>query len=83
MVPSHPQDQGLLHHRTEQQSFLQVQGDQGGQRGQEVRVNHLFHLGREDPGHLEVLSLLLDPQIDMMLGMKLLQAATESGYPQS
>lgn len=29
--------------------LLQVQGDQGGQRGQEVRVNHLFHLGREDP----------------------------------
>lgn len=29
---------------------LQVRGDQGGQRGQGVRVCHLYHLGHGDPG---------------------------------
>lgn len=56
-------------------------------------VDHLHHLCRVhlvDPFLLVALCLLWDPSalqlphlIDMLLGMKLLRAATKSVYPQS
>lgn len=71
---------------TEQQSFRQDQVDR------EDQGDHLHHLCLEllvDPGLLVGLCLLWGPcdlphlHIDMLLGMKLLQAATQSVYPQS
>lgn len=93
-VPSNPLVQGhLLLHQTEQQSSRQDQGGQEDQVDQEGLGYHHLHLclvGLVDPFLRVVLYLRLGPflqlplvKIGMLLGTKLLQAATKSAYPQS